>query len=350
MAEELNNRGVSGSGVSPFASQINQLAQADSIVVDTTVAPSITDDTTVAPNSVTDDTTAAPVDEPGEQTVIDYLRTTSGITDEFENSPEGLVKFVDKVRETSASTGLTQKFEQRPILKALDEHIEAGKSIESFFQVQQINANKIDVPKLTGDDKVDAQNKSFYKDVITANMKAVGMTDKQITRVIDSSELENTLYEDAVESATAWNGRQDAQAQQLTQAEELRYKEELAQATKTITDITAIITKGIINGSILPANERQPFQDFILKYDDKGMAERDRKIASLSLEKSLLLDYLLFKDFDVKGLKPITKVQPLDSVNRLAGNNSGAGGDNAADSGNVPITLQNLNFSSLQAQ
>lgn len=350
MATE-NQDGVKGSGVSPFAQQISQLP--DPLVNDTTTAP-LTNDTTVAP--LASDTTTAPLtndttqaDDNQEQTVVDYLRTTEGITDPFENSVEGLVQLVNKVKETASDIKLKEKFTQRPILAQLDKHLEDGKSIESFFQVQQINANKIEVPKLTGDDKLDAQNKVYYKDVIVANLRASGLNDKQVARIIDSSELENSLYEDAVEAADSWNKRQDARAAQVTQQEEEYIRKQVEDTKKTIEDITNIVTKGTINNSVIPANERQSFLDFLIKTDDKGMAERDRKLADLPLDKYLLFDYLLFKNFDVKGLQPVApKVQPITTLNKMTGGGGSSG--NEADKNVLPPSLAGMDFRQLRKQ
>lgn len=351
--EQTNDKGITGTGMNPFASSINKLESQESTTDQTTTAQTTdqttiaqtTDQTTVAPQT-TDETTQVP-----EPTIIDYLKQTSGIEGEFENSVDGITSLIAKTREAGAADGLNKKFEQYPVLKQLEEHLTSGKSMESFFQVQQINTNRIEVPKLTSDDKQDAEAKAFYKDVIRANAKAIGLSDKQITRIIDSSDLENTLYEDAVENATSWNERQDRQAQAVIQQEESGRLASIEAEKKLVKTINDIIDVGTLNGATIPQNERPAFKDFILKLDEQGLAERDKAIQSLTTEQWMILDYILFKKFDVKGLVQIKKIPDLGTLkgSPLVNNNGNTGG-NAAEKDRLPGSLIGLDFKRLQSQ
>lgn len=323
-----------------------------STTADTTIAPAgTTADTTEAPLGTTADTTTAPESE-APATVIDSLRTQYGIEDVLDNSIEGVQSLIAKVTEKAQADAIKAKFESNPILSQLDAHIAAGKSIESFFQVKQVEANKISLPPLTGDEKQDAQIKQYYKNVITANYKESGLSDKQISRIIESSELENTLEDDAKESATSWNSRIDAKTQQINQSEEQARLQAIEDEKKIVADINTLIDAGKLNGAVIPQADRQALKDFMLKQDDKGFTPRDYAFSKLTLEQQAVIDYLVYKNFNLKGFHapaPVT-LDTLKAANPLVNNNSGDGGGNEADKTKLPTSLTGLNFNQLRTQ
>ncbi len=345
---------------SPFANAIGKLASQDapddSIIIDTTTAPdstttdttSTTDQTTDAPDSTTTDTT----DAPAEATIIDELKAQYGVDEELENSVEGLQSLITKVTEKSKAEALKAKFEARPILGQLDAHLESGKSIESFFEVKSIEAQKITLPKLTGDEKADAQAKAYFKQVMSANYKASGLSDKQIQRIIESSELDNTLLEDAEEAAADWNKKIDSEVTSRTQQEETARLAQIEADKQTIANINTILSTGKLNGAVIPVEDVQAMKDFTLKTDDKGFTPRDHAFSKLTLEQQLLIDYLVYKNFNIKGLTiAAPKGTPLNlpRKNPLVGNDTGSEG-NAAEKNNLPPSLRTLDFKQLNGQ
>lgn len=343
---------------SPFAQTIGRLApQGEGTTIDTTTAlEGTTVDTTTTPEGATTDTTQVPegttsdtTEAPAEVTVIDELRTQYGVEDVLENSVEGLQALIEKVTTKTKVDAIKEKFETRPILGQLDAHLEAGKSLESFFEVKAVESQKIEVPVLTGEDKADAEAKSYYKEVMKANYKATGLSDKQISRIIESSELENTLYEDAKEAADSWNKRLDIQAASISQQEEQQRLQSIEDDKRIIASINTILDGGTINGAVIPAADREAMKTFTLKTDDKGFTARDIAFSKLTLEKQLLIDYLVFKDFNIKGfVAAAPKGTSLDTIrkNPLA-NNEGGGGGNAAETKPLPSNIRTLDFRTL---
>lgn len=347
---------MAGTGQSPFSQTIAQL-ETQGTTEETTVAVGTTEQTTVAatteqtttaPEGTSTETTEAPVDA----TIIDELRTQYGVEDVLDNTVEGVQSLIEKVSDKAKVQALKEKFEARPILGALDAHLEAGKSLESFFEVKQVEAQQITLPKLTGDDKQDAQAKAYYKQVITANLKATGISDKQVGRIIESSELENSLFEDAEEAATSWNNRIKAQAQQISQQEEQARLKAIEDDKKTVADINKLIDGGVVNGAVIPTEERQALKDFMLKQDDKGNTARDIKLSQLTLEQWAVIDYMLFKDFKLKGFTMAgNKGQPLNLERKNPLNNNGdAAGGNAAETRPLPSGIKTLDFRTLNGQ
>lgn len=345
-------------GQSPFAQSISGLAeqeQPDSTTIETTIAPEgTTVETTEAPEGVTTETTEAPSgEEQAELTIIDELKAQYGVEDVLENSVEGLNALIEKVTTKAKADAIKAKLEANPVLSQLDAHLAAGKSLESFFQVKQIEAQKIEVPKLTGDEKADAENKAYYKDVMRANYKATGLSDKQINRIIESSELEGTLYEDASEAAGDWNRRTEAQVAQVTQQEEQDRLAAIEADKKIMAEIDSTLTAGTLNGAVIPVDDRVAMKKFTLEMNEQGLTARDIAFSKLSLEKQLLIDYLVFKDFNIKGLTMApSKSADLNSLrkpNPLNGTN-GSGGNNSADQGPLPERIRTLDFKQLNGQ
>lgn len=344
-------------GTGQFAEDIANLESQDTTVdttVQTTTAPSqaTADTTTDTTTDTTVQTTAAPEGDDKEVTVIDQLKTLYGVTDEFENSIEGLQKFVDTLTPKQAEKVLEEKFTKYPVMRELEAHLEAGKSLESFFNVKQVETSKLPIYKLTGDDKKDAETKAYFKDVIKANGAELGLTEKQVSRMIEAGELEGSLEEDYKEAVESWNGRRDVQAKQLSQQEEQQRLADIEEQKQVVTKINTLIDAGTVGEAIIPKAEREEFKKFQLLQDDKGVTARDKAIGALSLEKSLLIDYLIFKDFKIKGLTfAPSKVQQLaDLNNKRAGTVVGGNGGNAAEGARLPDGILQMDFSRLQTQ
>lgn len=304
------------------------------VTIDTTTAPAATtEQTTEAPVGTTEQTTEAPQgnEEGQESTIIDTLRTQYGVEDVLDNSIEGVQSLIEKVAAKAKEDAIKAKFDTNPVLAALDAHIAAGKSVESFFEVKQIEANILTLPPLTGDEKKDAEIKQYYKDVIKANYKEQGLSDKQIGRILESAELEGTVEDDAKEAANAWNSRVQSRAQATAQAAEAERLAAIEADKKIIADINALVDGGKLNGAIIPQVDRQPLKDFMLKTDDKGFTPRDYAFAKLTLEQQAIIDYLVFKQFNLKGF---VAPPPAASLETLKGNNPLAGGNNSSGGGN----------------
>lgn len=342
-------------GTNQFASDIQNLdpqdTTLDTTVQTTTMASGATVDTTI--DTTVQTTTAPDTDDDKEVTVIDQLKTIYGITEEFDNSVEGIQKFVDNLTPKQAEKALEEKFNKYPVMRELEAHLEAGKSLDSFFNVKQVETSKLPIYTLVGDEKKDAETKAYFKEVIKANGAELGLTEKQISRMIEAGELEDTLEEDYKEAVGSWNMRRDAQAQQITKAEEQQRATDLEEQKEVVTKINTLIDTGVIGEAVIPKAEREDFKKFQLLQDDKGITARDKAIDALSLEKSLLIDYLIFKDFKIKGFTfAPSKAQQVADLNDkrkgTLGNNGGGG--NAADTTRLPDGIANLDFSRLQTQ
>lgn len=345
-------------GTGQFAGDIANLESQDTTIdttVQTTAAPSqaTADTTTDTTTDTTVQTTAAPnADDDKPITVIDQLKTIYGVTEEFENSVEGLQQFVDALTPKQAEKVLEEKFTKYPVMRELEAHLEAGKSLESFFNVKQVETSKLPLYKLVGDEKKDAETKAYFKEVIKADALEKGLTEKQINRMIEAGELEGTIEEDYKEAVQSYNGRRDAQALQLTQAEEQQRLADIEEQKEVVTKINTLIDAGIVGEAIIPKAEREEFKKFQLLQDDKGITPRDKAIQALSLEKSLLIDYLIFKDFKIKGLTfTANKTQQLADLNdkRKGTLNNGTEG-NAAEGARLPDGILQMDFSRLQTQ
>lgn len=323
-----------------------------------------TTDTTAAPVVATAETTTETIEAPAVTTegnegddkpvtVIDQLKTLYSIDEgDFENDIEGIQKFIDALTPKQAQKVLDEKFTKYPVMKELEAHLEAGKSLESFFNVKQVETSKLPIYKLSGDEKKDAETKAYFKEVIKANGAEMGLTEKQISRMIEAGDLEGSLEEDYQEAVKSWNGRRDAQTQALTQQQEQQKIKEETEQKDIVLKINTLIDAGTVGEAIIPKAEREDFKKFQLLQDDKGTTARDIAISKLSLEKSLLIDYLIFKDFKIKGLTMApNKVQQLaDLNNKRPAPLNGGGGGNAGEVTKLPSAFNDFDFSKLQPQ
>lgn len=327
-----------------FATDISLLE--DQAPLDTTNQTTAAPSSEATPADTTVETTEAPAQGEGgsneeELTVIDQLKAMYQVEDELPNEIEGIQKLVDKVGATKAEALLKEKFDKYPVMGELEKHLSEGKSIESFFNVKQVETSKLPLHKLTGDDKKDAELKTYYKDVIKADALEKGMSDNQIKRLIEAGDLEGTLFEDYEESVKSWNARRDNEAKNITQAEEAQRLADIESEKEIITKINTIIDAGTIGEAIIPVAERAEFKKFQLEQDTKGFTARDKAIAALPLEKNLLIDYLIYKDFKIKGLQfAPSRIQTLATLNKgRLGTLNGGGEGNGAEQQRLPAGI-----------
>lgn len=251
-------------------------------------------------------------DEPGTvDTIINEFGIELEENEKIEDSIDGLKTVINKVSEQASVQAVAKVFEKYPLAGELVKHLQEGLTIESFLMEQKaVDYSKVEVPTIN-DEASDEDNERVietHKDIITKNLKAKGASDKEISRFIKASIDENSTEDDAKEALAELTEKQSKEIANRKAAEKQQYEADVKAAQDTIKSVVSTVDSGVIGEFKLPKADIAAFKDFLVKFDEKGNSPRDLKSSELTLEQSLLLDYILFKDFKVTGLEKKSSV------------------------------------------
>jgi hypothetical protein len=263
---------------------------------------------------------------------LSYLAKTYGINieededfkdlDLNDDSIDTIKKFYDKREEKVKQSAVNELFEAAPIVKDLIEHLQKGGSISTWKEEKAI-----DEMDLSFEDKSDEEKTQFLIDVY----KQKGISERRAKLLIealkDDDEFEDEVEKEANRIKQALSEKINAK-KQAEYEEQQRRQKEIEETVKTVTDI---VKKGkLVNNYVIPESERKEFNNFILS------EELGKKYQNLTYEQRLFLDYLIFKDFKIKGLENKQIQQSAGSPRvKLKSEGGGSGKNNS-------ITLSEL--------
>jgi len=257
-----------------------------------------------------------PKGTPGEEeeeeegdTVVSNIINTFGIDTgkKYENTQEGLSNYSLDIKEAIRQQSVEEENTRMPLLKALREHLEEGRSLDTFMR----KSEAIDYSAIRLNEEDDNQ----LKEVITQGYKSKGLDNRLITRLIKTSEEEGVLYEDAKE---ALKDLGDFQANQLKEEEEselTRVGEMKKESEKTWKLVEEKVNSGKLLNFNIPPTEKKQFLEFIGTADRSGKTELSKKWEALDMEQRLTIDYMIYK-----GLKlPVIPGTPTSAPKATLG-------------------------------
>lgn len=214
-----------------------------------------------------------PKEENSEETLIETMSKQLGFEIpegvEFEDSEEGLAKFVEYVAEEKGDQMLNAYLESLPpeaadffdYLQMLGDEATPEK-IKAFFTAVNPEVNY---------KEIDLTDSSVQKAVIKTFFKKNEYTDEEIKELLDDAELAGTLEKQAKIAANKLAAHQEKERSilldQQKQADAAK-----KQATKAFFDqVGNTINSGKVNNFTIPVNERKAQ----LEYDTKGEFMKD---------------------------------------------------------------------------
>lgn len=233
-----------------------------------------------------------------------------------DNSVEAIKKFyeirdVKKVKEIAA-----QILEEDEDIKSLSEWKKEGKSVASWKAQKEAEAFTIEI----SDDDIEGHEK-FVRSVYEQQGIKGKKLDAIIEQLKDDDELltESKDFQEKIKQSVKQNA--DAIAKQ----EAVKAKTEQELRDKEIKEVNEIIKTGkLANRLIIPETERTTFNKYLFSKD------REEKWNKLDTETQLLIEYMLYKDFNIKG------VEKKQVVAASSGNRKPALAGKAGDSKDIP--------------
>ncbi len=251
---------------------------------------------------------------------IDYVRQQFGIETVFENTAEGFTGLAQSIKAAGKQEGVAEFLANAPIVKEFVEHLQAGKSIDTFKTIK--------TPTSYEAVEVSEENAEA---LVRANMAAKGFKDKQIDTYISAVKDENRLVEEGNDAKEELVTRETAQKTAIINAENEALRLQAEEDAKTVAQVNTLLTTGILNGIQIPKEDLAILKDFIFKpTNEKNETARDIKYNSLTLEQRLLLDYIVAKDFKVTGLQKQTAKPATGGLGKVGDKNALRGAGSAS--------------------
>jgi len=241
-----------------------------------------------------------------EESSIQYLFKLNGITDEDEDfkgfdvkdeSVENVQKFFELKEGRIKSNALKELFDADPEVAELIQHKTRGGSIESFKALKQAEAFPTEV---------DEKDTDVLENVFVRHHKELGFSEKKINTLLEAAKDDDELASEVREILKV---RKEA----FTKEANARFEEEKAERIEQFKAEEAIkkeldeivLKKGMIDDRIIiPEKQRSEFRKYLTS------KEREAKWESLTTQQLALIDFMIYNDFQLKGIekpKPIVR-------------------------------------------
>lgn len=253
-----------------------------------------------------------------EDSIIGAFKTKFGdVEGDFGEDLDGVTSYIEKVLEKEKTStkqeAIEELLESTPVLKQLKEHLDAGYAVSSFLQQQQmIDWDKVNLKKEDGEFDIELGEEIFKE-----ARRVRGYDEEEVNDAWDLAKDKGNV-EEKVDNSKKFLKQEQDKILQTQKDKEKRFNDELKKETdRFIAESKAVIKTGKIMGVTLPTDKAKALEDFSLKVDAKGQTARDKRIASMTLEETLLVDYLLMENFKPIGGTKVPVVNNQDAFRKL---------------------------------
>lgn len=284
----------------------------------------------------------------------------------FTNDVEGFTKLSTEVGKVIAATVVQNHFSSNPLYSKFYEHTSNGGTLDSFREINSEPTFKSIKLKQVTDDLNESERESAIsgaRKMIELDFKSKGFSDAQISAFVNS--VEDKGYDDLFQQAKAseTNLTKDhndrVEAVKKAQEEEVKRQEEADAAY--LTSIRDAVENNNFGGFQIPQNTKGNFLKALTIADATGKTVIDKKYEALSVDKQLLLDYMVLTDFKDLKLQPVSKSENFTFSKLLNGDrkfgalfsasDSGKGGQGAGGSKIKTLSelkVNNIDFSKIE--
>jgi hypothetical protein len=249
---------------------------------------------------------------------------------EYENGVGGLKAAIKDAIPQLVKKTFIESLAEVPYMKDFYNHVAIeGKSVDTFLLKNTTpDFAKIKVEEVTStmDDNAKTTALNLQKNLIYQELIAKGMEESDVTEFIKLQEDTGKLFERAKTAKDTLVKMYEKEKEVILKQEEAKLAKQEEERKQTIEKVKEIIQSNNFDGLQIPTEDIAMFQEALLKpIDDRGNTLLDYKRSKLNLEKNLFLDYLVLKDFKVKGLTQ-KKVESTFNFGKAADDNNKRGG------------------------
>jgi hypothetical protein len=215
----------------------------------------------------------------------------------FEDTNEGVMQMARTIGEEFYNKQIVEFFQGYPIVADIVNHLSKGGDVTDFLSTYTENKDYAKLEVATDDKE---GRKLVIKEYLTKVAKNDPETTNYLLKAIEASGDVDIKYNQYLAGLQVWQQEQDKgkKEAQRTEAQESK-----ARTEAHWTQVKATITKGALGEFSLPDADKDEFFKFIANVaDKKGNTKAALKYNNLGMEQKLMLDFLLYKDFDLNKL------------------------------------------------
>lgn len=269
--------------------------------------------------------------------------------DAYEETEEGIMKLARDSSNLMAQKAVEQLFEADPVLKQHFEFKKLGGDSKKFIDTFYPETDWSEV-KLSEDDE------SQWDETLKADMRQKGFDSETIESMLKDFEIAGTKKERASKALVSLQTGQKTAKETLIAQQRAAKEQAEKDALENWKQVETLVkTSNSFKGIPIKEAEKSDFLRYISETDEKGMTARDRALQSFKLEDSLLLDYLLFKNFDIGRMVEVKaetkkasslkeRLQKLESIRKGA---AGGGPGNAGGGGQQRVDVDKIDFNAI---
>ena len=145
-------------------------------------------------------------------------------------------------------------------------------------------------------------NKPTQRKVVRDFYLAQGIKSERIDAMINSLEAGGSLFATAEVAKEALTNAQELRKQQFADEQKAQVEQKRQQAAAFITSVDKVLEKADVEGIVIPRTQKAKLRTYMLQPVQGGFTQRDLAAANLSVEKQVLLSFLLMNDMSLEGL------------------------------------------------
>ncbi len=225
--------------------------------------------------------------------VVDRVGTIEG---EFTDDVDGIVSLIEKVADKAGNNKANEMLTKFPEVAQLLQHRVKGGSLDTFMKSVRVpDFSKVELSK---------DNVENSKEMYTTYLKSTGLPLKDVLTLVQNAEDEgdDALLAKAQAGQTVMVNAHNAQVAVQVDRETVLADEEKVRVTNYWNEVNGVLKSGSIEGINIPKDDIKNFESFLKDKDENQAARVDYEYAKLSVGQRMFLDYLVYKNFDVKGL------------------------------------------------
>lgn len=208
---------------------------------------------------------------------------------DFKDDSIDNIKKLSEIKEYFVGQAVLEEVAEKfPQVASLLDHLSSGKPFESWNQKIQAK----DYSKIT----IDKENVDQQKGIIRELLTKQGVKDTIIDATLESLKDSDKLLTESTDALTTLDKLEKQRVLQIDAEDKKLLDKQKLEDIKIQNEVITLIKTGKVSGITIPDVEKRNFADFALT--DKRL----EKYEGLTTEQKIFIDYLMFKDFKVKGL------------------------------------------------
>ena len=231
----------------------------------------------------------------------------------YTNDGQGIVDLTNDVVEAKAALKFNEFIKSDPSIEKLYKHFVIEKrGLETFLRSNSKPDHKAIKLEKESESNDEAKNNQIIENqraMVSMLLQKRGVGADEIKVLLDNYEDSKKLYDKAVEASKTLDKEDSAEKQAMLDAEQAAIEQENKARQAAINKVKEVVGKNDFGGFKIPKEDLQPFLKALVEpINDEGLTRMDvLRNQRLSIEREVLIDYLLYKDMKVPGISNLSK-------------------------------------------